>query len=109
MIKEGRMEFGLAGKVVLVTGAASQIGFGKAISLAFAREGCDLIIDDIDLEGLKKTGAEVEALGKKVLVVKADVANESEVNDMVKPAWRNLAGSIFWSTMPAPSSGVRSI
>ena len=48
------MELGLKEKVALVTGAGSQIGFGKGIALAFAREGCDVIVTDIDIEGAEK-------------------------------------------------------
>jgi NAD(P)-dependent dehydrogenase (short-subunit alcohol dehydrogenase family) len=78
------MELGLKEKVVLVTGAGSQIGFGKGICLAFAKEGCDVIAADIDLEGVKKTSAETEALGRKCMAVTADVTSETEVNDMVQ-------------------------
>ena len=43
------MDLGLKGKVALVTGAGSQIGYGKGIVLTLAREGCDIIAADIDL------------------------------------------------------------
>lgn len=80
------MDLGLKGKVALVTGAGSQIGYGKGIVLTLAREGCDIIAVDIDIEGAKKTAAEVEALGRKAIAVKADVTNRAEVDDMVKAA-----------------------
>ncbi len=80
------MDLGLEGKVALVTGAGSQIGFGKAIVLALAKDGCDIVVADIDLEGAKKTAADVESLGRKALAVKADVSNGTEVKDMVKAA-----------------------
>lgn len=80
------MNLGLKGKVALVTGAGSQIGFGKAIALALAKDGCDIIATDIDLEGAKKTAAEVEALGHKAMALKADITNGDEVNEMVKTA-----------------------
>jgi 3-oxoacyl-[acyl-carrier protein] reductase len=80
------MELGLSGKVAIVTGAGSPIGFGKAISLTLAREGCDVIADDINLKEARQTAAEVEALGRKALAVKADISSSSEVNDMVQAA-----------------------
>jgi NAD(P)-dependent dehydrogenase (short-subunit alcohol dehydrogenase family) len=80
------MDFKLKGKVAIVTGAGSQIGYGKAIALTLAKEGCDIIIADINLEGAKQTAAEVEALGCQAMAVKTDVANRAEVDDMVKAA-----------------------
>ena len=74
------MDLGLKGKVALVTGAGSQIGFGKGIALTLAREGCDIIVNDVNLEGAEQTAAEVKALGRKAVAVKADVSNSAEVN-----------------------------
>jgi len=78
------MDLGLEGKVALVTGAGSQIGFGKAISLTLAREGCDVIVNDINLDDAKKTAAEIGASGRKSLAIKADVTQKAEVQEMVK-------------------------
>jgi NAD(P)-dependent dehydrogenase (short-subunit alcohol dehydrogenase family) len=78
------MELGLKGKVALITGAGSQIGFGKAIALQLAKEGCDVVINDIDLDGAKQTAAEVEKLGQKSLAIKADVTTAAAWEAMVK-------------------------
>jgi 3-oxoacyl-[acyl-carrier protein] reductase len=83
---EETMELGLGGKVALVTGTAGQVGMGKAISLYLAKEGCDIVASDIDLEGTKQTADEVKALGRKAIALKADVVNEDEVDEMVKAA-----------------------
>jgi 3-oxoacyl-[acyl-carrier protein] reductase len=98
------MDLGLSGKVALVTGAGSQKGFGKSIALTLAREGCDIIAADINLEGAKQTVAEIETLGRKALAVNADIAKIDQVNDMVKAAMArfdridilvNNAGGLF--------------
>src|SRR4030043_32634 len=78
------MELGLKGKIALVTGAGSQIGFGKAIALQLAKEGCDVITNDLDLDGARKTVAGVEKLGRKSLAIKADVTSTAEWDAMVK-------------------------
>jgi 2-hydroxycyclohexanecarboxyl-CoA dehydrogenase len=80
------MDLGLNGKVALVTGTGSQIGYGKGIVLTLAREGCDIISADKDFEGAKQTAAEVEVLGRKSMAAKADVTSSAEVNEMVKAA-----------------------
>lgn len=80
------MELGFKNKVALVTGTGSQIGMGKAIAITLAREGCDIVSADIDVEGAKKTADEVKALGRKAMAAKMDVSNQSEVNDVVKAA-----------------------
>ena len=48
------MDMGLKDKVALVTDAGSQPGYGKAITLALAKEGCHIIAIDADLETAKK-------------------------------------------------------
>jgi NAD(P)-dependent dehydrogenase (short-subunit alcohol dehydrogenase family) len=74
------MENGFAGKIVLVTGAAS--GLGRGIALAFAREGSDLVLVDIDQEGLLETAAMVEDTGSRSLVKRVDVSSREEMEKM---------------------------
>jgi 3-oxoacyl-[acyl-carrier protein] reductase len=78
------MDLGLKGKVAIVTGAGSQIGFGKAIAMTLAKEGCDIVATDIDLEGAKKTAADVEAIGQKAMALKTDVTKFQDALDMVE-------------------------
>ena len=80
------MDLGLKDKVALITGAGSQIGFGKGIALTLAKEGCDIIGTDKDMEGANQTAAEVRALGRQTIALKADVTSSVEVNEMVKAA-----------------------
>lgn len=80
------MDLHLKDKVALVTGAGSQIGYGKAIALTLAEEGCDIVAADIDPDGAKQTAAAVEALGRQALAVKVDVTRQAEVDAMVKKA-----------------------
>jgi len=78
------MDLGLKGKTALVTGAGSQIGFGKATCITLAKEGCDIICADIDLEGAQKTADEVKQLGREALAFKADATNAADWESMVK-------------------------
>ena len=72
-------------KTVLVTGGSR--GIGKEIALKFAKQGYDVIInyvsDKTDTEELKK---ELEANGGKALIVKADVTNPEQIENLVKKA-----------------------
>lgn len=67
--------------VGVVTGAAS--GIGRACALEFAKQGADVVVSDVNEDGAKSVGAEVESLGVKALVVKTDVSKEQEVLDLV--------------------------
>src|SRR5690606_10040834 len=79
------VDLGLAGKTVIVTGGASNIG--RAISLAFAREKARVIIADIDQRQGERVAAEAEAQGaEKVLVVPTDVTDMAAVTRMVEIA-----------------------
>jgi 3-oxoacyl-[acyl-carrier protein] reductase len=77
------MDLGLKGKVALVTGAGSQIGFGKAIALTLAKEGCDVVVNALHIEGAQKTADEITALGRKSMAIIADISKKDEVKDMV--------------------------
>src|SRR5258706_3745347 len=65
----------LRGKVAAVTGAAS--GLGRAMALAFADEGMDLALADV--EGLQEVIAAAEAKGVKATAMKVDVSRAEEV------------------------------
>jgi NAD(P)-dependent dehydrogenase (short-subunit alcohol dehydrogenase family) len=79
------MDLGFKGKVALVTGAGSQIGFGKEIALTLAREGCAAVgVTDINLEDAQKTAEAIIAAGAKSIAVKADVTQKADVDAMVK-------------------------
>jgi NAD(P)-dependent dehydrogenase (short-subunit alcohol dehydrogenase family) len=79
------MDLGFKGKVALVTGAGSQIGFGKQIALLLAKEGCDAVaVTDINIDDAKLTAEEIKKLGRKSIAVKADVTSQDEVQAMVK-------------------------
>ena len=101
------MDFGFKGQVALVTGAGSQIGFGKEIALSLAKEGCDAIaVTDINPEDVKLTCEEIKALGAKSIAIKADVTNKADVEAMVKDVIKefgdidilcNVAGAIMSS------------
>jgi NAD(P)-dependent dehydrogenase (short-subunit alcohol dehydrogenase family) len=78
------MDLGIKGKVAIVTGAGSQIGFGKAIAMTLAKEGCDVVATDVDLEGARQTATDIKALGRKSLALKVDVTKMQDAVDMVE-------------------------
>jgi 3-oxoacyl-[acyl-carrier protein] reductase len=78
------MDLSLKDKVAMVSRAGSQTGFGRGIALALGKVGCNVIVVDMDLEGAKKTAAELKILGRDVIALKADVTSSEEVNAMVK-------------------------
>ena len=79
----------LTGKVALVTGAAQ--GIGKAIALLLARNGADIVVSDINLEKAEETAKEIGAMSPKAVAVKVDVANLSDVDQMVTGILEKLA------------------
>ena len=80
------MDLGLKGKVALVKRAGSQTGFGRAIAVTLAREGCDLIIADINLQNAKRTAGEIKNLDYKAIAVKVDITDSQAVKNMFKLA-----------------------
>ena len=71
----------LKDRVVIVTGGAR--GIGRAIALAFVREGAKVALVDVDKEKLEVLKNEIEKKKGKVIVTPCDITKSSEVNGMV--------------------------
>jgi 3-oxoacyl-[acyl-carrier protein] reductase len=85
-----------AGKIVLVTGCARARGMGRAMSVAFARAGADVVVTDVALggtrneheegleeirlgwKGLESLAREIEALGRRILTIVGDVSRAAD-------------------------------
>jgi NAD(P)-dependent dehydrogenase (short-subunit alcohol dehydrogenase family) len=75
----------LHGKVALVTGGAVRVG--KAISLALASAGADIVMNyNTSSSDAQETAAEIGALGRRALTYQADVSQRDEVQAMVDAA-----------------------
>jgi NAD(P)-dependent dehydrogenase (short-subunit alcohol dehydrogenase family) len=92
------------GKVVMVTGCARARGMGRAISVAFARAGADLVVTDVapggtrneneegleeirlGWKGLESLAGEIEALGRHVLTAVGDVSRAADAERFVAEA-----------------------
>lgn len=75
----------LAGKAAIITGADS--GIGRAVAIAFAREGADVLIAYLDEhEDAKETARWVEEAGRKAVLVAGDVADREHCREIVRRA-----------------------
>ncbi len=74
----------LAGKVVVITGAAS--GIGLATARLFAREGARLLLGDVDEKAGRRAAREIEEAGGEAAFVQTDVTSGAEVRNLVSSA-----------------------
>ncbi|CAI6024779.1 3-oxoacyl-[acyl-carrier-protein] reductase [Cohnella sp. JJ-181] len=78
-------EFDLSGRAALVTGASR--GIGRAIALALAGAGCDVAVNYAGGEAAaRETADAIEALGRKAILVQANVGKAAEFEAMVQSA-----------------------
>lgn len=75
----------LAGKVAIITGAAS--GIGEAVARIYCENRCSVLGVDIDAERLARIGREIQEAGGDFVPVVADVTDEKTVQDFFKHAY----------------------
>ncbi len=81
----------LTGKVALITGADS--GIGRAVALAFAREGADVFISYLDEhEDARETQRLVEAESRRAVSVAGDIGDEAHCRELVRRCVSELGG-----------------
>lgn len=82
----------LAGRKALITGADS--GIGRAVAIAFAREGADVVLSYLPAEeqDAQQVVALVEAAGRKAVAAPGDVSDEGYCTSLIDTAVRELGG-----------------
>jgi NAD(P)-dependent dehydrogenase (short-subunit alcohol dehydrogenase family) len=81
----------LAGRVALITGGDS--GIGRAVAVAYAKEGCDVAIVYLDEHGdAEETVRMIEGHGRRALTISGDVGDEGFCHEAVERTVRELGG-----------------
>jgi len=84
--------FDLTGRVAVISGAAS--GMGRASALALAEHGADLLIADLNEEGLQQTARDIEALGRRVVPLCLSVSDFEKIGFLYHTLDREFDGRI---------------
>ncbi len=78
--------FNLTGKVAMVTGGAR--GIGRAIAIAMAQHGADVIVVDVASgDGLRPVKEDIQSLGRKCWAITHDLAQTQTLAKLVDDAW----------------------
>ncbi|RKY70235.1 MAG: hypothetical protein DRP97_04070 [Candidatus Latescibacterota bacterium] len=71
----------LKDKVAIVTGSSK--GLGRAFARTFAQEGADVVVNGRDVPAMETVCREIEGMGRKALMIPADVREADQVREMV--------------------------
>jgi NAD(P)-dependent dehydrogenase (short-subunit alcohol dehydrogenase family) len=74
--------FDLKGRVAVVSGAAQ--GLGKAVAVALAEHGADVVLVDRNTSGAEATAQQLQELGRKTMVATTDVSNPQAVAELFR-------------------------
>ena len=89
----------LTDRTALVTGGAR--GIGRAIALAIAAEGADVIIADIEVAAAEETAEMVRATGRASSVLTLDVTDPDAVTAGIQGALSDHGRNLVWRAGPA--------
>jgi len=90
--------FSLTGKSCVVTGASR--GLGRAIALAYAAQGADVVLTARSRPDLETLRAEIEALGRRAVVRPGDVTDLAHLRAVAEAAVAAFGKLDVWSTTP---------